>query len=120
MKCFVCKDGQSNIVTEDQIPCKCGDIINVYYHLCTECGSVWKTIDDELLEGSLLSTEDIDGMLDDMDSFFIDSLEEVEKFTTLGGYIHKCLDCGALCYESSKGKYICSSCGFEWESIDCG
>lgn len=120
MKCFICEEGQSSVMSEDKIPCKCGDVIVVEYHLCNDCGSLWKTIDGELIEGSLLSADNIDNMLDDIEGFIDEDLENAEKFTTLGGFIHKCLECGTLCYEIGENIYKCSNCGFEWEMIDCG
>lgn len=120
MQCLVCEDGESIIMSEDSIPCKCGDIIIIEYHLCEECGAIWKMANGELIEDSLLSAENMDDMLTDMGSFIEKNFNDDANFTTLGGYIHKCLDCGIIAYEMDEGVYKCPGCGFEWEVIDCG
>lgn len=120
MQCFLCEEGQSTLMSEDQITCKCGDVIIIEYHLCDGCGAVWKMADGDLIENSLLSPEAMDDMFIDLPSIFDQDFEENNNFTTLAGYVHKCLDCGIIAYERVKGIYQCPGCGFEWEVIDCG
>ena len=121
MKCIHCKSDSVIIVFIDALPCKhCGGNINVEYNVCKDCGLAWKTVDGELLENTTFFDVDIDELFfgDDLcNELDITIKNDNKKSDVMRDYIHKCLRCQSVCFETSENKWECPNCGFSWEVI---
>jgi hypothetical protein len=117
--CRDCGNKTASIITIDEIPCSCGEIIPVKYISCT-CGYSYRMAGDIFIDGSKIDISQVASLLEDITEFFdghdifCDTLED----KPMESFIHKCLKCGELAAEISPGMYECTVCGFSWETSD--
>ena len=122
MKCINC--GSEDILSffTEHIPCShCGEMNEISYNTCQDCGLIWKAIDGEIINGAVFTEPEIGNMLDDaMSSFmgWVDGIpEEASPPGTMEEVVFKCLKCNTIAYEIDPNVYHCPECGFEWEVI---
>jgi hypothetical protein len=115
--CPKCGSNDTYIFFEEEIPCShCDEINTVIYHACNHCATLWKSVDGEILEDSLLSDEQLEDMLGDSIDNFEGHLLEVEG--TMSEIVHRCLRCRTISFEVAPSVYHCPECSFEWEVFD--
>lgn len=102
MICPIC--GSSEIIEleiDNGICACCGGKFIMSELSCTVCGTEWKSINDNFV-----------------DYIKISQLEAYETCEVkMADYIHKCLMCDSLAYETSPTEYVCSVCNFSWEVL---
>lgn len=144
MHCIICDVEHVQAVVEESFDCTdCGALMTFGYYLCPKCGWMWRTLNGEVIDGSVAHMEDIptaDEFVNDMfvsefelDEMDADSSElifenlqremaKIDKVATgsagMSDYVHNCLRCQSVVHEESPGKFKCGDCGFEWEIFD--
>jgi len=124
MKCFRCDAEQDCTFFVETMPCyHCGKSVDIEYNFCDDCGSLWKSSGEEVVEETVMNITEPAGL-----GTFMSSLDEEiatmftkkleDDGTMMGGAVHKCLNCNSVAFEVKEGKYQCPTCGFEWEVID--
>lgn len=122
MECIGCgnEEGVKTLFVEE-LPCKhCGGGIGVAYNVCTSCGMAWRSVDGEpMLESTVFDMNELDGVFDDYDDLPDIAINMTHKSTEsyMSDYVHKCLRCNSVCYQSGDNKFECPDCGFGWEII---
>jgi ribosomal protein S27AE len=124
MKCIHCDNDDSTVLLVESLPCKhCGGEVKVEYNVCKECGLAWKTVDGEVVENTTFFDMGLDELFDDDEWFkefdMVIQTGEVQS-NHMTDYIHKCLKCQTLCFESAENRWECPKCGFTWEVIKTG
>lgn len=132
MKCFKCDNDKEAAFFEESFPCKCGEDMVFQYNLCPDCGQMWRSVNGEVTEDSLIQHEDLMGLVmppkvttNEEEARIVENMEEeivkIEKIDRgeagMSDYVHKCIRCNAVAHEKGQGMYGCSTCGFEWEVI---
>jgi len=114
--CRDCGKKTASIITVDEIPCSCGEIIRVKYISCT-CGYSYRMAGDLFLDGNKINIEEVSSLLEDITQFFDEHnlFEPKDIGKPMESLIHKCLKCEELAVELTPGKYECTVCGFSWE-----
>jgi hypothetical protein len=121
MECCVCKNKNAVIFSVEKVPCShCGEDTEILYNMCDNCGAVWKSIGDEIVE---CITEKLSDEMKNLTDMFEDEVSSVRVIDlnppkgTMCELVHKCLRCNTRSYEAGPGYYRCPDCGFEWEVI---
>ena len=121
MNCVHCGGDNSITVLVESLPCgHCGGEIRVEYNICKECGLAWKTVDGELVENATFFDMGLDELFDGdewLKEFDMVLQMGDVKSNNMADYIHKCLRCRTVCFESGKDRWECPSCGFTWEVV---
>lgn len=142
MICFKCDGGKESSFMNEEYPCAhCDEPNLVEYNTCPDCGWMWRSVNGNPIEDSLMHISDFAGMmglppnfdpgpvdeleLTDDERALLETLEgeirRVESIKTgeanMGDYIHRCLQCDSLAHEADKGRFKCTACDFEWEVI---
>jgi len=122
MICIKCKEESNTVFHTETYPCDCGQATIIEYNACKFCGGVWKAVNGEPILEDALEMEDIIGFKDA--EVIAEMLEELEDIIndnsqtdcdgTMEECIHRCVNCNALAYETSKDSYKCSTCSTEW------
>jgi phosphosulfolactate synthase (CoM biosynthesis protein A) len=147
MECPNCGNDEVEIFMAEPIECvHCDKTTYIEYVRCEECSSVFKAVGGKVDDKSTMSLPDnfvstIDDIMSVLFSASHDVLDEEqfkEMIETMGddvevkeikvGFgqesmtdvIHKCLNCNAVAYEISQGKFACPDCDFTWEVVNCG
>lgn len=140
MACEKCNyEGQTEFFREE-FKCDCGNINYITYHLCKECGWMWRELNGNVSDGSEVHFEQLSGFMDlvqesetggymsidDIDDNIMNNLKkEAEKIArvqegqtkSMADYVHRCLKCEQIVDEISPGVYRCPDCNFEWEVV---
>ena len=110
MECPNCDANNVENFFQEKIGCPhCGEIVNVEYYMCSECGSTFKMTGDEIYSNIQFSK-------DEFRNLFGGTMNEVSKrFSTdmMLDNISTCVACGSLTFEIEEGLYKCSKCGME-------
>jgi hypothetical protein len=117
MNCINCGSGDFNTFFNELLPCShCNEVNEVSYHACKNCGLIWKSIGDKILEGVIFAEPELGQIINDtLDKFTSLVLDPPQR--SMKEIIHKCLRCGILSFEIGPKLYHCPDCGFEWEVI---
>lgn len=121
MGCINCENEIEVTFAVERFPClHCGEKVVIEYHMCSNCGIVWRTVDGAVDSGSIVTpdmrkTFDAEG-LDDI----LGTLQEIHSEEhSMEELLHRCLQCNAISFEVKKGEYECVECGFMWEVVGC-
>lgn len=140
MNCLKCGSDKEATFHSEAFTCNCGEEMAFKYNICPDCGIMWRSVNDVVIEESVVHydelmtgpemlmgggqtkriviTEEELEVLKNMETELskVDKIDRGEA-TSMSDYIHKCLKCGAVAHETIKGRYQCSECEFEWEMI---
>lgn len=128
MICINCGFEETNLFYVEQIKCSCGDYVTLEFFSCSNCNSIWKTVNGEVDSDTLLSIESL--ILPDMiikgfvgfleDNFSKEELETLhlmsreysdDEVKDINSYAKKCDICKSLCIKDDMGNFKCTSCG---------
>lgn len=123
MECLHCGSEDSAVILIEAIPCQhCGGEVKIEYNVCKGCGLAWKTVDGKPLSDTTFFDVGLEEIFADDEIFKEfdmvlkkDSLNPPSNNMT--DYIHRCLKCNTICFESAEHRWECPSCGFTWEVI---
>jgi len=117
MLCINCMSGKVDVFCTETLPCVHCDGVNVInYNVCQECGAVWKSSGNILLEGTMVVDPELVGTIKDSIEDVFNVNEEVVK-VSMKDLVHKCIRCGVMSYEIENKVFHCPECGFEWEIL---
>ncbi len=119
MKCINCDNEVDKFFSESFVCPGCGDSVVVDYYHCGKCNNMWKAQDDQPVFGFDLENMPIPENILDMFDKIEEELLKMEESDTMSTFIHKCIQCNSICYETESGRFECPECGFEWEVISC-
>lgn len=123
MGCYTCSTKKETLFFVESFPCNCGDTVEIHYHKCEVCGSVWRECDGEVLDetdvircNDLLEVMNDEGIMEEQIDLIKDSLSTT---SSMEDCIHRCLNCNGMATETEKGIYKCNDpvCCFEWEVV---
>lgn len=122
IKCISCgKEDDVRTLFVEELPCKhCGGSIDVSYNICMDCGMAWRSVDGKpILDTTVFDMNELDDVFEDIDDLPNIAINMTHKSveSCMSDYVHKCLRCGAVCYQSSDNSFECTDCGFSWEII---
>jgi len=146
MNCPNCDSESAEVFMSEPIECAhCEKVTYVEYRRCSDCEIVFKAIGDKVVEDSLVDMPShmLNALNDIVSTMFhgqasmmnedefrkvveemgeeLDVKEiQIGKSDNMESLVHRCLNCNAVAYESSKGNYLCPDCGFVWEVVNCG
>lgn len=111
MNCVSCKSKNSNTFFTEVVSCShCNKDNNIAYHACQDCGLIWKSVDNKIMENIMFTDPDLGQLLSN-------SLDENYTNNSMNEIIHKCLRCNTIAFEIKHNLYHCPDCSFEWEVI---
>lgn len=117
MICAGCGNNDANTLFNEIIQCyNCNCSNTISYHICRECGLIWKTIGGDTLDGVIFAGSNADQDIDDIIDKFMIPDQNFFKSSMLD-IVHKCLRCNETSFEIAPKLYHCSDYGFEWEVI---
>ena len=116
IKCMNCGNENIVIVLEEEGYCDhCGKVHMIAHCVCEECNLMWRSVDDQFVEGLVLPGIDLyQEVMDLLD------LNEPDENQSMAAFIHRCLQCNTIAYEKKENLWHCPECGFEWEVIGAG
>lgn len=129
MECVKCGKDSGIMVLIETFQCNhCDSEIHMEYNVCKECGAAWKTVDGDLISGSVLFDVGLGEIFGDDEEMEFDLMMSIDKEDIkreiqsfyMSDYVHKCLKCQTVCYETEENLYKCPKCNFEWEVIKSG
>lgn len=116
MNCPNCKGNNILIFFSENIPCKhCGEDNEVEGLVCQDCGAMWRSIEGEILDETILSKQLVDNLFEPLDLEF--DINATELNSTMNEVVHRCIRCNTISYEIAPNHYHCPECSFEWEVI---
>jgi len=121
MECVECGSEDSHTVIVESITCKhCGGEVRIEYNICKACGFTWKTVDGETLADVSFVDDCLDKLFDEdgeLNSDITLNINQSTKGGCMKNYVHRCLRCQTLCFETEEDRYECPECGFIWEVV---
>ena len=121
MKCVECNRTSETVFFVEIYPCPtCDDQVEVEYHACKHCGTVWKTANGEPMDYAKSKIKDFSDIVKNhkkFEDFFSYMAKDDNDIASMNQVIHRCLQCNHIAYETSDGNYECPDCGFTWEVL---
>jgi hypothetical protein len=126
----------------EAFPCHhCEEQNVVEYNMCPGCGLMWRSIEGNVIEGSVVPVNDFndfasflagDSMAISPDTLPPESLEFLKEINDhfdkldrikegkafMSDYINKCIRCDSTAVDIFGNVYKCTGCGFSWEVFD--
>lgn len=121
MKCPSCNSDAVNVFFSESLKCHhCNKENELSYNVCSECGIIWKSIHDEMVDGSSFSDDELStvmvGSMVGTNRNYREMINEV-NFNSMQELVHHCIRCGDSAYEVREKLFRCSVCDFEWEIV---
>lgn len=136
MSCIKCNDESESMFFSESYECKCGEMNIISYHVCPNCGWMWREVNGKLSEGSEVHMDRLKEfseafyneqiLKEDEQAIFDNLQEEINRMarvdsgnaSSMSDYVHRCLRCREVAYEAQPGIFKCTNCGFEWEVVN--
>lgn len=123
MNCCVCDSPNTEVFSIEKVPCtKCGELTELMYNVCRECGAVWKSVDGKVIDCTFAELGEATTIIENMFDIFKDGITDISVYKynnqgTMSEVVHRCLRCDTVSYEILPNLFHCPECCFEWELL---